>query len=299
MTIIIVTHNSSQYISECLNTIAPYNNKDINIIIVDNASTDITLEIIKTKFPSITLIQNLKNIGFAAAVNQAAYQSKSDYLLILNPDTRLESKYFEKLQKFIEQKPDLSICGFQLISTKGEDLPSCWKTPTLKTLCFEMFLPHKISLKLVTESSNKLSEIDAVSGACMLIRRETFEKLGGFDDRFFMYVEDLDFCLRARKTGYQVFINPDIKVVHHVAKSSWQDMQGFFFNIYTSKFYFLRKHYSTVKVGLAFILIIIGLKLRIVTYFIAGVLLFNTKLLRLSKYHIFVLKKIITRTHFI
>ncbi len=296
ISIIIITYNSFNEIGRCLESIYRQTDSvDVETIVVDNASTDFTSEIVTNKFPSITLIQNQTNIGFAAAVNQAAVQSKSDYLLILNPDTILESNFFNKLHTSIEGKSDLSIIGFKLIGANGEHQPTCWKNPSLKTLFFEMFLPHKLSLKLVTENKHSLSEVDSVSGACMLVKRNVFQKLGGFDENFFMYLEDLDFCLRARKAGYKVFTNPEIKIVHHVAKSSWQDIQSFFLNIYTSKIYFFRKHYRTASFLLALLLISIGIMLRIVMYFIAGGLSFNKKLLRLSKYHIFVLKKIITR----
>ncbi len=299
LSVIIVTYNSAEFIDNCIKSIELNNHHDIELIVVDNASTDSTSQIIKNKFPNITLIQNRKNIGFAAAVNQAAILSKSDYLLLLNPDTTLESNFFNKLLISIEGKSDLLIIGFKLVGVNGEHQPTCWKTPSLKTLLSEMFLPYKLSLQLVTENKHSLSEVDSVSGACMLLKREVFEKLQGFDERFFMYLEDIDFCLRARKSGYKVFINPDIIVVHHIAKSSWQDMQSFFLNIYKSKIYFFRKHYRTANFLLAFLLIIIGIKLRIVMYFISGVLSFNKKLISLSKYHIFVLKKIITRNTFI
>lgn len=291
--VIIVTYNSAEFIEKCIKSIELENHTDVELILLDNSSTDSTVQIIEEKFSSIRLVKNKHNVGFAAAVNQAVVQSKSDYLLILNPDTILETKFINKLHKFIEEKPDLSIIGFVLIGVNGEHQPTCWKTPSLKTLFFEMFLPYKLSLKLVTEKYNSLSEVDSVSGACMLVKRNVFEKLSGFDERFFMYLEDLDFCLRARKEGYKVFTNPEIKAVHHIAKSSWQDMQSFFFNLYTSKIYFFRKHYRRTYSFLAYILIISGLKLRVVAYFTAGVFLFNKHLLRLSKYHIFVAKKII------
>lgn len=299
VSIIIVTYNSFNEIGRCLESIYRQTDAvDVEAIVVDNFSTDLTIDVVK-KYNRVRLIQNAANLGYATAVNKGFAESKGNFILILNPDTILHEDFLSRLSGILNESSQPQIIGFKLTDEVGRYQQSVWKTPDLISLFFEMFLPYKFYLKLTSMNPGKACEVQSISGACMLIHREVFNKINGFDERFFMYQEDLDFCLRARKSGYKVFINPDIKVVHYIAKSSWQDMQSFFLNIYKSKIYYFRKHYRTASFLLAFLLIIIGIKLRIVMYFIAGVLLFNKKLLRLFKYHIFVLKKIITRTNFI
>ncbi len=295
LSFIIITFNSADFISDCLNSIAHQQSNDITseIILIDNASTDPTAVILNNKFPDILLKENRENVGFAAAVNQAVSLASGEYIMLLNPDTIIEENFIEKLFSFLHNTPDASIVGVKLVDENNKHQPSAWKKVSFLTIFSEMFFPYNISIKLVTKTPDKPSRVENVSGACMLIRHDVFEKLNGFDTRFFLYYEEIDFCLRANQRGYKVYYNPYIEVVHFASKSSSNHREIFFFNLYNNKLLFIRKHYSYPFYIVAFILVLIGLSLRAAISFIAGCLSFRKHLFRLSKSIIFVLIKII------
>jgi GT2 family glycosyltransferase len=295
LSFIIVTYNSANFIGDCINSIVRQECNDITseIILIDNASTDSTAEILRNKFPNILLKENLENVGFATAVNQVVSLSQGEYILLLNPDTIIKDNFIEKLFSFLQNTPDASIVGVKLVDENNKHQPSSWKKISLLTIFIEMLLPYDLSIKLVTETPDKPSRVQNVSGACMLIRRDVFEKLNGFDARFFLYYEEIDFCMRAIKKGYKVYYTPEIEVVHFAAKSSSDNKEAFFFNLYHNKLLFIKKHFSYPFYLTGYLLIIIGILLRIFVAAIAGMITFRMHLLRLSKSLIFVLLKII------
>jgi O-antigen biosynthesis protein len=295
LSFIIITFNSADFISDCLNSIARQQSNDITseIILIDNASTDSTAEILNNKFPDILLKENHENIGFAAAVNQAVSFSQGEYILLLNPDTIIKGNFIEKLFSFIQNTPEASIVGVKLVDENNKHQPSAWKKISLLTIFIEMLFPYNLSIQLVTKSPKTPRQVDNVSGACMLVRREAFKKLNGFDTRFFLYYEEFDFCMRANKKGYKVYYNPEIEVVHFAAKSSSNDKETFFLNLYHNKLLCIKKHFSYPFYLTASLFVIVGILLRIFVSFIAGIVTFRRHLFRLSKSLIFVLIKII------
>ncbi len=289
ISIIIVTYNSSSTIAACLKSLLSQSSdgKDIEVIIVDNASTDTTRKTISADFPQVTLIENKTNVGFAAAVNQGAAAAKGAHFLLLNPDTLMQNTFIRRLADFLHGNHQAAVAGCNLVDREGKHQPSCWKKPTLSMLLLETFLPCKVSLPLVTDNPPLLSEVKMVSGACMAIKRDVFERVGGFDEQFFIYYEDADFCFRARKAGYKVFFNPAISVFHEVGGSS-ADQTMMFLHLYQSKTSFFEKHYPGVTSVIAKAVIRAGILVRIPLYWMAAKLLFNQELLRLSKVHNFV-----------
>lgn len=296
---IIVTYNSVNFIGNCLNSIARQQSNNITseVVLIDNASKDSTVEIVRKQFPQVILRENRENVGFAVAVNQAFSLSKGEHVLLLNPDTILKDNFIGDLFSFLNSTPDASITGVKIVDENNKHHPSSWKNISLLTMIMETLLPYNISINLVTEKPNKPTKVENVSGACMYIHRDVFEAMNGFDERFFLYYEEIDFCRRANQSGYNVYYNPDIEVVHFAAKSSSNDREAFFFNLYHNKLLFIGKHYSYPFYIVVFILVLIGLFLRAATSFIAGCLSFRKHLFRLSKSLIFVFIKIIKNTY--
>jgi GT2 family glycosyltransferase len=214
-------------------------------------------------------------------------------LLFLNPDAILPDVFFEELADFFRTHPEASVVGFTLADANGVPQRSCWKKPSLKTVLLESFLPYQASLRLVTQNIARTGEVEMVSGACMAVRKETFQFLGGFDERYFMYYEDADLCLRARASGFGVYFYSGTPVVHHLGVSSWENMDMFFLNIYTSKLQFFNKHYSGTYYAIVRTAILVGIFLRIPAYFLAGGLLFSKQLLGLSKHHAVLLLRLV------
>jgi GT2 family glycosyltransferase len=155
----------------------------------------------------------------------------------------------------------------------------------------ESALPYQWSLSLVTERPTALSEVEAISGASLVIPRDLFRRLGGFDERFFMYYEDFDLCMRARGSGVPIFQEPRAVAVHHARQSTAGNRELFFWYVYRSKLMIVQKHGSPAAALLAFTIMLLGLAARIPAYAVAGKLLRDPELLHLSKCHTFVLSR--------
>jgi len=212
--IVIVNYNSGSYIIDCLKSLEISRYKDIKIseVIIDNSSVDNSLQLIKQQFSKIKIINNKNNLGFAKAVNQGiknALQNKADYVFLLNPDTLAEKNLLKPLIQLI--KSDKKI-GIVVPALKDEVKAGSVYSLGLK---FNKFLGRTEHIHLhVNPRSLHHQEEELVSGCAMLIKKEVFKKIGLFDERFFMYFEDSDFCLRTRKAGFKIYVEPKAVVIH-------------------------------------------------------------------------------------
>lgn len=292
---IIVTYNSAKYISNCLHSILSQKSDEIRseVIVIDNDSKDETVDFIKEKFPQVVCKKNNNNVGFAVAVNQAASISKGKYILLLNPDTVLSDNFIVSLFSFVNKTTDASVVGVKIVDDRFTHQPSVWKKPSFFTILAEMLLPYSLSIKIVTLSPDKPTLVENVSGACMLIKRDVFQKLDGFDEGFFLYYEEIDFCKRAKQAGYKIYYNPNISVVHYATKSSFNEPEIFFYNLYKNKLRFIRKHYKNSFYIVSYVVVLTGIILRTLVAFLAGVFSLNKNLIKLSRSLIFALIKII------
>lgn len=220
LSIVLVTFNSQNTINNCVNSIGLKSQITDGIIIVDNASKDKTIEILKRRFPGrIKLIKYRKNLGFAKAANQGAKIAKGEYLLFLNPDTVVKSNCIESMLEFAKNKKDAAIVGCKVLNPDGSLQPSSGRFPTISNIIFDrmpiinkIIQTEQIRLK---DYYKKVQKPDWVTGAFFLAKREVFEKLGGFDERYFLYVEDVDFCYRVKKAGYKIYYNPNAEIIHY------------------------------------------------------------------------------------
>ena len=262
--IIIVNWNSGDYLYRCLKSItAARNGIRLNkIIIIDNASTDHSLSAIKDINLPIRLIKNNKNIGFAAACNQGARYSKSKYLLFLNPDTKLSKDSLVKSINFMEDPSNkkIGILGVQLIGEEGQILRTCCRIPNLghflsKILGLNVIFPHVFKTHYLTDWNHEDSRVvDHVMGSFYLVRRFLFEKLDGFDERFFVYLEDLDFSFRAKKIGYSCYYLSTTKVYHKGGGSSEKDKTKRLFYSLRSRILYGYKHFTWISATILCIL---------------------------------------------
>ncbi|MGI6684351.1 MAG: glycosyltransferase family 2 protein [Bacillota bacterium] len=227
--IIIVNFNSGSYLEKCLSSLFKYSinpRYKANVIIIDNGSTDDSLKIKDSIKYNIKVIKNKDNIGFAAACNQGAKLSNAPYLLFLNPDTQLFASSIEKPLSFIKrpENSDVAILGVQLVDQNSHVLRTCARFPTLKTFLFKALGLSKIFPNynhfMVEWDHQETKVVDQVIGAFFLIRRKAFEKLGGFDERFFVYFEELDLSFRAAQTGWKSIYYAEVQALHEGAGSS-------------------------------------------------------------------------------
>ncbi|MBI1803898.1 MAG: glycosyltransferase family 2 protein [Ignavibacteriae bacterium] len=293
--VVIVTYNSAGCICDCLQSLLSQdsNVSSLEIVIVDNASEDVTLENIRRQFPHVRLVENGKNLGFAAAVNQGAALASGTTLLLLNPDTIVQKDFFSTLHSFIDRTPEAAIVGCNMLDGRGAHQPSCWKRPNVWRALLEAALPYTVSVHLVTDNPDRVRQVEMVSGGCMAVRKEVFEALGRFDEQFFLYYEDADFCLRAKRAGCEIFFLPDARVVHYVRGSSSDSHADFFEYMYRSKLLFFRKHSSALIYGLVSAIVVLGIVMRTPIYYIAGILLLKKDLRELSAAHLRVVRTIL------
>ncbi len=191
---------------------------------VDNHSSDGTVQMVRTEFPNVQLIENAQNMGFTTPMNQALRQGRGAYLLQLNPDTVVLPQALERMIDFLEQHALAGICGPKVLNGDGTLQRSCRRGESRPWAVISYFLglaslfPRS---KLFGEyqmnymHEDKTHEVAGVSGSCMLIRREVIKQIGYLDERFFAYQEDADFCFRARQAGWRVYYLPTAQIIHY------------------------------------------------------------------------------------
>ena len=275
LSICIVNLNAKKYLSKCLSSIPnSLKTQDYEIIIVDNNSSDDSCSFIKNlKNKKIRLIKNFYNSGYTKAINQAIKKSKGENILILNPDSILEQKSIDTLLSFLKNNEKVGIVGPKVIDEHGSFQASCRRgiaTP-LAVFCYflglaKLFKENKFftGYQLNHLDENYISQVDGVSGSCMVVKREVVEKIGYFDERFFAYQEDSDYCLRAKYAGWSIFYNPKAKIVHvgGVGGSNSVPMKAIF-EWHRSYFRYYFKHFSKSHSIFFnfFYIIVMGLKL--------------------------------------
>ncbi len=214
VSIIIVNYNTKRFIIPCIKSIERFAPKDTEIIVVDNASTDGSVEELKTITKNLKLIANKENLGYAKAVNRGIKSSHGDYLFILNPDTKLTDGAVDELLTFSETHEDAGVVAPQLLNPDGFVQPSCYHEATVFSAIKEYFLGIKGAYDKYVPRGDTPTRVDAVVGAAMFVPLSTVKKVGLLDERFFMYFEDLDYCRRVRLSSLRVYYLPKARVYH-------------------------------------------------------------------------------------
>ena len=228
VSIVIVNWNSCRYVRECLAALRAHCRCAHEVIVVDSGSFDGCDAMLAREFPAARYVQSAANIGFAAANNLGARAAMGALLLFLNPDTEVVGAAVERLVQVLAEHPAAGLAGARLLNTDGSLQTSCIQSfPTvLNQLLDAEWLRRRFprsrlwGVAPLHDPSTQPAAVEVVSGACILIRRAVFEALGGFDQRFFMYSEDLDLCHRTRRAGWQCLYVPDAVIVHHGGGSS-------------------------------------------------------------------------------
>ena len=272
LSIIIVNWNTGQLLRECISSIVHTKRDGFmlrEVVVVDNGSTDDSLTGIDEPAIPFRIIRNVDNRGFAAACNQGAANVTADYLLFLNPDTRLFADTLKKPIEFMEQASGIGICGIQLVGEAGEFTTSAARFPTLRVMMgsvlgLNRILPNTFPRHLMTALDLQRSQpVDQVIGAFFLIRRDLFCRCRGFDERFFVYFEEVDLSLRAKQFGYASYFFADAIAFHRGGGSSDQVRAARLFYSLRSRLQFGRKHYSRVHFVMLVMLTGVELPLRL------------------------------------
>lgn len=231
LSVIIVNYSTVDYLVRCLNSIAPQKTNN-QVIVVDNASWDDSRRVTKNKFPWVKLITNDRNHGFARANNQALKICEGNYVYFLNPDTEVKPGAFQAMVKFMDCHPDIGLAGTQIVYPDGSFQSSV-----------ERHYPGERHTKY--ELRELKGEIAWVLGASMIVRKSIIDDLRGFDERFFLYGEDQDLCLRIRKAGRSIGYIPDAVVVHWGGQSERNNLPvEVWKKKYNAELLFYKKHYT-------------------------------------------------------
>lgn len=220
ISIIIVTYNNHKSIRKCLNSIKKFIKQNHEIIIVNNASIDSTKDEIKKSQVKVLLLDQSKNLGFSKANNLAYSKSKGNYIFILNPDTEIRDKNFTKMLDYLKQNKNIGIIAPKLIDDINKPQPSVRKEPTLTGALREYFFNIKNSYNPYVPDLPYPQNVESVVAAAMLFPREVYKTLKGFNEKFFLYFEDLDICKRVRDLGYKIVYYPKFLVGHSIGLSS-------------------------------------------------------------------------------
>ena len=225
---------------------------------MDNASTDGSLEMVRSRFPEVRLIVNDSNEGFSRANNQGWAVSNGRYVLFLNPDTEVLGDALTVMVRCLEAHDSVAAVGPQLLHPGGEVQSSRRRFPSFATALFESTPlercwpsnPWVRRYRMVDTPDDIDQEVDWVVGACLLTRRAVLDDTGGFDEGFFMYSEEMDLCRRVRAAGGQVVFLPEAKVLHHEGKSSEQAVSTRDIRFETSKVLYFRRHHGRLRAEL-------------------------------------------------
>lgn len=263
VSVILLTRNTCRQTREAIESVvasADLLSKEINV--VDNGSTDETVSVLPAAFPEIRYHRIERNVGFARGVNLAARSATGAFFLLLNSDARLEPDALPLAVEWMRANPGCAIAGAQLFSPNGKKQNSIANFPSLATELLNKFAlralwPRRFPGK--EQEYREPVEVESVIGAFFLVRREVWEKLGGMDERFFFFLEETDFCLRARQAGFSTMHLPQVRVWHGQGQTAKQDLPAARIEYWRSRYAYFAKHRGLA----ACIALRIGLLLRL------------------------------------
>ncbi len=274
LSIVIVSYNVRELLADCLTAVTSnqYSREafsiqsstqalntepcslNTEIFVIDNASSDGSAAMVREKFPPVSLIENAENRGFAAANNQAFVCARGRYVLMLNPDTVVRGGALETLVEFMDAHPRAGACGGKLLYADGTLQQSAFAFPTLAQIFFDFFPLHWRATDSRLNGRyprawyerGKPFQVDHPLGADLMVRREAAERVGWLDDQFFIYCEEIDWCIRIKRAGWQIWCVPQAEIVHHEAQSTHHAARrdAMFVALWRARFYLFEKHYA-------------------------------------------------------
>ncbi|WP_370900373.1 glycosyltransferase family 2 protein [Chryseobacterium gossypii] len=266
LSIIIVNYNVTELLRRCLLSIQRYvAGLEYEVIVIDNASTDPSWKSLMSEFPHFHFIASGSNEGFSKANNKAIRTASGEYLLILNPDTELEGFYLRDILSFAGSKANFGCLGVRMHDARGNFLPESKRSVPDMFNSFEKLFTNfrKNNSKSYYRNDideNENAEVEVVTGAFLLIKKEVYDKVGGLDETYFMYGEDIDLCYTLLRNGYRNYYYGEASILHHKGESTIKD------EVYLDRFYgamhiFIDKYYKKTK-PLQYSFLKAGLKLR-------------------------------------
>ncbi|MDO8588030.1 MAG: glycosyltransferase family 2 protein [Armatimonadota bacterium] len=252
LSISIVNWNTTELLRRCLRSIyANPPEADLEVIVVDNASSDFDEAALRAEFPQVHTIANTENTGYARGNNQAIEASSGDYVLLLNPDTEVRPGALQALVDFMQTHPDAAAAGAKLVRPDGSTDQCCRGFPSPLALAGEYFGLSGIfprcrllgAYRMTWFGFDRVAEVDQVMGSCMVISRRVLENIGAFDEQFRIFFNEVDWCFRAKQAGFKIYFLPDAEVLHLGGQSTKQVKNEMRLESQRSLIKFYRKHY--------------------------------------------------------
>ena len=251
--VVILTWNSRRHIERCLQSLAEASSRSLQLIVVDNASSDGTADLVGAIAPDAELLKNSRNRGVAAARNQGLQRVRAPYAILLDDDTCVEPGAFDLLLEYLDRRPEVGLAGPRLVLPDGSIQPSCQLFPTVRDKLVRQ-LPQPLGAPLLAEvelrdrDHRKTFEVDYVVGACQAIRMEALREMGWLDDRIFYGPEDVDVCLRLQLSGYGVVYLGEAVVRHEcqrvtrhrLDRLAWHHLMGLLHYYRTHRYFWSR-----------------------------------------------------------
>jgi len=272
VSIIIVNYNTKRLLRSCLESVhTGANGTPFDIRVADNNSHDVSVAMLRAEFPQVSIVENRSNLGFSKANNRLTTETDTDYVLLLNPDTLVIGDAIERVLRYMEEHREVGICGCRVLNADGTLQLACRRSiPTPKVAFYRLsglsrLFPGNRTLaqyNLTYEDPEKTHEVDAVSGAFLMIRRQTIQDIGLLDEQFFMYGEELDWCLRAKQAGWSVVYYPEAEIIHYKGESAKYNCRKAAFEFYRAMYLFHRKHFAKDCSHLTNLLIYAGIVLK-------------------------------------
>jgi len=262
LSICIVNWNVKDLLKACLGSIYT-NTKDISfeVIVVDNNSSDGSVQMIKSDFPQVKIIENKINAGFTKANNQAIKIAQGRHVMILNPDTEVVDNALNKMIRFLESRRDCGALGCKLLNTDGTLQRSCRTFPSLEVMFYsslfldQLFPKSRIFGKyfMTWWDFNDVREVDQPMGSALMIRKDALDKVGLFDENIFIWFDEVELLYRIKKAGWKIYFMPEAQIKHHLSQSfkQWKSVPQMIQGAIIwrkSRNYFFKKHKGTLSV---------------------------------------------------
>ncbi len=269
VTVVVVSFNTKEFTDKCLKHLALSNLKNIQVLVVDNASSDGSVEMIRKKYPEFSLIESNTNLGFGKANNLAMRKANGKYILLLNSDAFVQPDTLNKCVEIMKKIPECSVLGCRLTYQDGRLQPSAGTLPNpINTFFWIWGLGSTVHPKS-PEYFSKSRRVGWVTGAFMFMRREVFEKTNGFDEQIFMYMEEIEWCKRINESGLNIYYSPQISVTHLAGASSNFDLSPAYTKEMQGLVYYFKKHYPNIG-KIMKLLIIWGNMARAIAFRVIG-----------------------------
>lgn len=291
VSIVVVNYNVKDLLIKCIKSIYRYRVTGFEVILVDNNSTDGSVEAVREKFKDVIIIENKHNAGFPAANNQGFKMAQGNYICMLNPDTEITDDAISGLFNYLNLNKDVAAVCPMLLNTDLSIQQSVWRFPNMGYIFCEMFYLHRIiGSKFYTDKDFNCSfEADSASGAAIMFRHELLHSVGMLNEYLF-WIEDVDFCYRLKKAGYKLMYFPQAKIIHHSGQSAKKNYVVSISNMIFNKIKFYKVHHSEFK---AFILSLVSFVYCIIKFIVFLVLSpFNVIYLRKARAYLYTIPRV-------